>query len=271
VQGISFKSLLVVFILGLSLSGCKPKEKALRLLMPDYSPAQLYKKMEENSFDFNWISAKINADITQGKKKTSFKISYRAKKDSALWALIYPPIGIEVARVLITKDSVKFLNRMNSTYFVGDFSFINSTFGVDLDYNTLESAITGNPLAVYEPEDFKSFIDQDRYLLTTTKRRKGRRAAQRSDTTGTQAYRIWVEPEKFKISKMGVYDFQTKENLEIFYSNFTPVDTVPFPFKILLKLSGENPARINLQYSKVSHDEPQSMPFAIPEKYQPLR
>jgi hypothetical protein len=271
VQKVNEKSLFLVFIIAVFVAGCKPKEKALRSLMPDYSPAQLHKKMEENSFNFNWLSAKISADLTEGKKKTSFKISYRAKKDSAIWASIYPTAGIEVARALITKDSVKFLNRWNSTYFAGDYSFINSAFGIDLDYNIIESALTGNPVGFYDAEDFKSFIDQDNYLLTTTKRRKGKKPAIKADTTGVHNYRIWIEPKNFKISKMGVYDFQTKENLEIIYSNFTLVDSVPFPFKILLKLTGEKPARINLQYSKVSHDEPQSMPFTIPEKYQPIR
>ncbi len=42
------------------------------------------------------------------------------EKDKAIFLSVAPFLGIEVARVLITPDTVKFINRLQSRFFVGD-------------------------------------------------------------------------------------------------------------------------------------------------------
>ncbi|HET6245393.1 MAG: DUF4292 domain-containing protein [Bacteroidetes bacterium] len=224
--------------------------------------------MRSNEFSYNWITSKFSVVIEEGGKKTSFNAHYRAKNDSVMWVSISPALGIEVARVKITKDSVKFMNRINSTYFEGDFNYISNTFGVDVDFDMLQSILTGNAFSSYKEEEFKSFIDKDHYLLSTMRKRKLRKSLQKNDSLDLMVQSIWLEPRSFKISKFGIYDFKTNNNLEVFYSNFTPVESQLFPFNIFFQLTGEKPAKISIQYSKVANDIPQSLPFTIPEKYE---
>jgi hypothetical protein len=256
------------------LNSCKTKEKAVdkspRLLLIDRSPAFLFSKMKASEFTYEWISSKVNAEVDEGGKRTSFSITYRAKKDSIIWASV-SKLGMEAARAIITKDSVKFINRLNSTYFEGDFKFISNAFGVDIDFIALQSALVGNSLPQYDEDDFKSFVDRDQYMLSTARKRKLRRTLQRSDTLNLLAHSLWLEPKTFKISRFGLYDFTANQNLEIFYSNFTAIESQLFPFKVIFKVTGEIPAQISLQYTKVSHDVPQSLPFTVPEKYERIQ
>ena len=75
-----------------------------------------------------WFSARVNVDATIDKENRSFNANLRICKDSAIWMSISPALGIEVARVLIDKDSVRFINRLNSTYFKGGFAYLNKCF-----------------------------------------------------------------------------------------------------------------------------------------------
>lgn len=262
--------IVLAVLVPLFLNACKTREKATektpRAILIDRSPSFLFSKMKDSEFTFDWITSKINAEVDEGGKKTSFSITYKAKKDSVIWATI-SKMGIEAARALITRDSVKIMNRIDATYFNGDFNFIRQAFGVDVDFDILQSAITGNPLPQYNEDDFKSFVDKDHYMLSTARKRKLRRTIQKSDTLNLLAHSIWLEPRTFKISRLGIYDFNVNQNLEIFYSNFTPIEAQLFPFRVLFKLTGEIPVQINLHYTKVSKDVPQSLPFTIPEKY----
>ncbi len=260
----------LVIILASVFSSCKTKENVQRGPLFDRSTSFLFEKMRSKEFEYNWISTKFSVEIAQGNEKTSFKANYRAKKDSVIWVSISPALGIEVARAIITKDTVKFMNRMNSTYFEGDFNYINNKFGVDLDFDMLQSVLTGNAFSSYKEDEFKSFVDKDTYLLSTMRKRKLRKSLQKNDSLDVTAQSIWLEPKTFKISKFGIYDFNTNNNLEVFYSNFTPVETQLFPFKILFTLTGEHPVQVNIQYSKVAKETLQSFPFTIPEKYEAI-
>jgi hypothetical protein len=264
--------LFIVFILAVTLfPACKPKEKAYRGPLFDRSPEFLFNKMRENEFRYDWITAKISAEVNDDGKRTSFKTAVRAKKDSVIWASISPALGIEVARMVITKDSVHFMNRLNSTYFEGDFNFINNYFGVDVDFDMLQSILTGNAFAHFEEDEFKSFVDKDQYMLSTVRKRKLRKKIQKSDTLDLVAQSIWLEPRTFKISKFGIYDFAANKSLEVFYSNFTTVEHQLFPFKLFFIVKSDKAnSELSLQYSKVSHEGPQSIPFTVPEKYEPL-
>ena len=138
--------LFIIFIGSLTFS-CKVQEKNnVKLKIKTRSPNFLVKKLKSNEFQFETISAKAAVSvIDSADKKKSFKTHIRIRKDSVIWMSI-TSFSIEAARVTITKDSVKFINRLNKEYFIGDFSYINRVFGTDLDYQMMEALLIGNSL-----------------------------------------------------------------------------------------------------------------------------
>ncbi|MCB0807539.1 MAG: DUF4292 domain-containing protein, partial [Bacteroidales bacterium] len=92
----------------------------------EYGADYLFDKLKENELKFEWFSAKFNLDLIIDKKKNSFRGQLRMRKDSAIWVSFSPALGIEMARLLITEDSVKFINRINKTYFAGDYRVVNN-------------------------------------------------------------------------------------------------------------------------------------------------
>lgn len=260
---VCFACVLILFIYS-----CKPTEKAKRGPLFDRSANFLFEKLKSNEFHYDWLSAKYSAEVTTEGKTTSFKATLKSRKDSIIWMSISPALGIEVVRVLITKDTVRFMNRLNSTYFEGDFKYINKMFNIDIDFDILQSMFIGNAFSYLEEDDFKTFVDKDYYLLSTMRKRKLKRTIQKSDSLNLIAQSIWLEPRTFKIAKYSFHDFNINRIFNVNYSNFAPVDSQLFPFKMLFELKGDKPALVHILYSKVAHDKPQSLPFTIPEKYE---
>jgi len=169
--------LVYIFLLVLiSLFACKSRQKTVTTdfgRIKHISDKNLIDSLEKNEFQFNVLSAKASIKVVDD-KETSFKAHIRVKKDSAIWVSITPLLGIEMARVLITKDSVMFLNRIDKQYFVGTFDYINNKFGTDLDYQMLEAVIVGNSIEFEKEEKdiIRMWIRKNMLIILVPRRKE---------------------------------------------------------------------------------------------------
>lgn len=269
-----YLSLLVL----ISLFACKTRQKTVT---PDLgrikhiSDKNLIDSLEYNEFKFNVLSAKASVKYIDD-KETSFKAHIRVKKDSAIWVSITPLLGIEMARVVITKDSVMFLNRIDKQYFVGTFDYINNKFGTDLDYQMIEAVIIGNSIEFEKEEkDIITNIDKKKhaYYISTEKKRKVRKDLKKDKNKLkelTQA--LWLSPENFKIIELVLSIPKSDHSLVSKYSNFIAIENKSFPQKIDITLISEKTVAILIDYTKVSIEkEDISFIFKIPAKYEPVQ
>ena len=112
----------------------------------------LSKRMYDSELDFVYASAKFSCELTIDGDEKSFNVSVRCRKDSVIWLSI-SKLGIDAARVLITKDSVKFtMGLTEKKFFTGDFSYINQMLHADLDYDMLQALLFGNSSAFYDDD-----------------------------------------------------------------------------------------------------------------------
>jgi len=247
----------------------KPKIKA------EYKSAKtLLQYLRKNEFNYEWLTAKFSVDLKVNDNPISFDVNMRAKKDSALWLSISPAIIIpmgEVARVLVTKDSVKFIDRFTSTYFKGDYSYIGQIFNTELDFEMLQSMLIGNSVEFYEEDEkLKAAVDGDKYLLSTIRKRKLKKVMEGNKSLKELVQSIWLQAESYKISRILINDFNTDRTFEANYSNFQPVDSALFPFELKFNIKAAKTIEVKANYSKVSTGKAQTFPFNIPESYKPI-
>ena len=102
-------------------SSCKTRQKITlnngRCILDFKNAKSLTSHLKEKEFKFDRLNAKLSAEAEIDSTSASFTVTLRMKKDSVIWMSI-SKLGIEGARVLITKDSVKLLNRIKNTFFV---------------------------------------------------------------------------------------------------------------------------------------------------------
>lgn len=266
------------------------------------SPSYLLEKMYQNETRFETMSAKFSADLNTAGNNTSFKITLRIRKDSAIWMSVSPALGIEVARVLITKDSVFFMNRINETYFAGDFTYFSNLLNTAVDYPLLEALLVGNAIERFTAEDFMVFQERNQLVLSTHKKRLIKKTLQKQERaekmerkekpdraekleakekniitktapTDTAVYvqNIWLNADTYKIEEYRYRDINPDKLLHILYSNFNTVEGNSIPHDIKLMLSGGQAARLGISYSKITLNGEVTFPYTVPEKYEQIK
>ncbi|HEV7621670.1 MAG TPA: DUF4292 domain-containing protein, partial [Flavisolibacter sp.] len=104
-------------------------------------------KIVSNQIDFTTFSAKVNVDYkgVDG-KNYNVNANIRMYKDSVIWISAIAVLGIEAMRVMITKDSVKVIDKLSKTYTVRSVSYLQEVTSLPLDLKTLQNLILGNPV-----------------------------------------------------------------------------------------------------------------------------
>ena len=105
----------------------------------------VYDSIQHNKIDFNFFSAKINVNYKDAEDKEYNLNTYlRMKKDSLIWVSVNAVFGIEAMRLLISKDSVKILDKQNKVYTARPVSYLQEVSGLPLDLQTMQDLLIGN-------------------------------------------------------------------------------------------------------------------------------
>jgi len=238
----------------------------------EYENAEtLTEKLKSNEFHFDKFNAKFSAETTIDSSFNSFSISLRIKKDSIIWMSI-SKLGIEGVRVLITKDSVKFFNRISSNYFKGDFAYISKILNIPVDFEMIQSLLVGNSLPFYnEVDKIKSGTDNCKYTLGTIRKNKLRKVIENGKELGDAVQSIYMMPQTFKISRLLFYDFNPNRSLDVTFNEYTKVDSTQlFPLKMNYSIKAQKNISIDIHYSKPRLNEEQSFPFKMPDNYEQI-
>ena len=268
VTGFVFLLLTLVVVFPACKTSRKTVHPTVKTNVEHKSTQELSELLKKNEFSFDWITAKFSSDVIIDSNKISFNVTLRGKKDSVIWMSISPALGIEVARVMITKDTVKFIKRINNpSHFIGDFNYISKLLHADLDYDMIQALLFGNSVEFYNDDDqLRSFTENNQYALSTTRRKKSKKVLTKNKELKEPIQIIWLEPETYKISRILFKDFNTERTFDAHFSNFALIDSLAFPYQADYNIKAEKNIQMRIEYSKISLHVPQTFPFSIDKK-----
>jgi hypothetical protein len=263
----------MVLAAGLLLSACKSARPMIKAPLKEEGPEFLYTRLKENELRFDWLSAKFDASYSEKKNSSDFKGQIRVRKDSLIWISITPALGIELFRMVLTNDSVKYINRFDKEYFLGDYELVSRFLQIHIDFDILQSLILGNDFQFFETNSFRASIDNLDYKLSTTGRWKIRKEAEDAKTDPIVLLQnIWLDPDSFKIIKVDVKEYM-KDNrkLTATYSNFQAAGSQLYPSALDFDIMADDVIRINIDYTRLTLDEPMAFPFSVPVNYKRIQ
>lgn len=261
----------IAFFLSIFLFSCKAREKVEKVKIEHHSTKFLLNALTENEFKFNTFSGKTAVSFDDGKKIT-FKAHLRIKKDSAIWVSI-TYYSVEAMRLLITKDTVKFMNKNNSTYFIGGFDYINKVFNLDLDYQMLEALLVGNSIDFVNDDRIRSSSDRKKnaYYISTVKKRKVKKEIRKEkEKIKQQALVLLLTPKTYKINGFILKSPESDQGLTASYTNFQEMDNQLFSRNLQFDINAKKPISVGVEYLKTSKEKELTFPFKIPSKYEQI-
>lgn len=242
-----------------------------------------------------YYAAKADVELQLPDQQRSFKAQVRSVHDSAVWMSVVPLLGIEVARVLLTSDSLKVMDKVNDQYFAGDTAQARRRFGLPPDLYLIQRALNGAAIGLDPDEKYRSEREEGHYVLTSRERRRFVRAAEdispgdtltrdrdmrerrlertlrRAEEKDATVQRYWFEPDSFRLARVQIVDLAHDRTAELRYEERGGSEIHHLPTRIRLTLS--EPGRVAsalLELSRIETGASPSMPFRIPEKYEPM-
>jgi hypothetical protein len=232
----------------------------------------LVQQMKSNENHFETFKGKALASIKSQGKTNDVKINFRIRKDSAIWVSISAGVGLEAARVLLTRDSVLFLNRLEKTFFAGNYQFINRMINAQVDFDIVQALLTGNDFKWYDYQELKSSVDNHLYQLESAHRRKLKKYSKLNEETNVIYQSLWLNPTSFKIERIKIKEIKNEnKRIDARYSNFKEVDTQTLPMQYDITISAKDDVNIDATLLKVDLNDELKFPFNIPSKYTELK
>lgn len=249
----------VILLLGmLAFAGCKAKKQMIISTPAAAAPgvnndkSEKLKAITATQLAFTTLAIKAKADLNIDKSENDVTMNFRIKKDEVIWVTVNSPLIGEVARALITPDSLKLINRLDASYSLKPFSFIQNFANDQINFQTLQSILAGNVISDFLKED--ALTEKNNQIVL-------------SGILKALAFQV-VLNDRNKVVKTNIKQNDTGEELEINYSDFYSVAGSDMPYGVNIT-SNANHKNINihLKYSKVNVNESLEFPFKVPERY----
>jgi len=253
----------------LAMVSCKARKKAMTTIAPQVNntvstpttPPDInvvknqLAVIKSNQLNFSTFSGKANTKLDINGNSNDVTLNIRISKDKKIWVSVTALLGIEVARALITPDSIKVLNKLQGLYLKKPFSFIYQYASRQVNYKTIESLLVGNAMPELLTENSSVKTDMGNVTLSGNLQE-----LMYSLMFGTNMH----------VTQFNLSNNDAGQALLVNNSNFVQVANRLVPSKIdILSTIKDKKIQANLQYTKVDFDQQLDFPFNIPERYTP--
>ena len=265
------KIILSIVISNLIFSACHTARKAQHLVSAqpviNQSPAENKKPVDSVAIikeqltgllntpvNFNTFYGKAKADFSSAQASGNVTVYVRMQKDSVIWISITGPLNIEGARVLITKDSVKVINKLESSVHLSSIEHLQKITKLPFSFSDFQNIILGKPSVMnnaelsfdIEPDSIKVSAQQSliNYIFCFTKSN------------------LLLAQSNFIANSNG-----NAIDANIFYNNYKTVNGINFSVDRNIAVSGTSPMKLQLNFKEYNFNQPQTFPFTISKNY----
>jgi hypothetical protein len=274
----------VLLVFG-SLYSCKTPQKIGEVKLRPMTSVKLYKKAEDNTFDFRtFYIRKINIQFDNGKSKTSFRASVSAFKDEAIEVSI-TKLNILLARIMLTPDTIVYVNYFDKSFYSGLYGPVCDLFNFDINFSTLQAIVSANIFSLFEKQkdlrDFKTWTENGMYALQSETIRKLNRMEARGKTHRVErllkhmdeeisvVQTFYFDPLLYVIRKLVMEDKNSSRKAELQFDDYEPVGTKYFPASVGMVFRSDSVNfEVQSKMSGFSVEEDKFNPLKIPEKYE---
>lgn len=208
---------------------------------------------------FSSLKAALNINLNTAEKEEKLTASLRIQKGETIWMSI-GKMGIPGAKLLITPSKVQYYNKVDNTYFDGDYAIISSWLGTDLSFNQLQSVLIGESMFTLEPAQYNSEVLDNGYLLRPKKQSQ------------LNEHYTTINPSNFKLKTQEISQPNDLRIFTVDYKSYQNVAEQLVPLLInMTMVEKTSETQIDITYRNVSLNQELRFPFKIPSNYKEIQ
>jgi hypothetical protein len=244
--------------------GCKAKKQLVARVAIDTVPAKpavvkvnpviaKLAAIRNQQVFFNTFTAKAKATLNMDGASNNVTLNIRINRDKKIWVSVTAILGVEVARLVVTPDSLLLINKLEGLYLKQPFSYIHSFAGNQVNYKMLESLLVGNAINELLNEKDSLKLDGGNTIL--------------SGNLQDLAFTLILGPD-MKVTQTTLDDQTARQSLQVTNGAFIQVTGKVIPSQIgMVSMVKDKKIELNLHYTKVDFDKVQDYPFSISAEY----
>jgi hypothetical protein len=211
--------------------------------------------IKSHQVNYNTFAGRANTKLDIDGNSNDVTLNIRISRDKKIWVSITALLGIEVARAVITPDSIKVVNKLQGLYFKKPFSFIYQYASRQVNYKTIECLLVGNAMPELLTENSSIKNDMGNVIL--------------SGNLQELMYSLMLGTN-MRVTQFNLSNVNEGQALLVNNSNFIQATNRLVPSKIdILSTIKDKKIQVNLRYTKVDFDQQLDFHFNIPERYTP--
>ncbi len=203
--------------------------------------------------------------VSNGSSQPKVNVQTNIRNNELIWA--NASMVVPLGRILITPDGAKgYAKFPKKVYFDSDYSFIEDKVQLkDLEYEQIESLLTGRPLFALNTQDYDFRKTEAGYLFSYKKNAKLIQQKSKTDVARTVELN-----DRFLVTKQTFTKPDTNTQVEVLYTDFEEVDGQYFPMKMQILISDKKNIEINMEHKSIKVNDPIQTPFKLPTNYKKI-
>jgi len=261
-QGSLLIRIVFLGIVSVAVLSCSSKKAAMSTaaLGKEVSRAErlrVLRQMDANRLYFNTFSGRAKSKIAINRDSYDVTANVRIERDKAIWISVTALMGIEAARVLITPDSVKVINRLQAEYISKPFEYLYNFTNDELDFFSLQELLVGNVVHQTVSRDTEVWTSESGYLLRS--QHNDLQCSVKLDTNYRPTYTL-------------LNDVIRNQRMEAYYADYQFSEAQVFPSHVKISIAAEAfKLQSEMHYSRLVYNEALDMPFTIPTRYKAIQ
>ncbi|MGB3775884.1 MAG: DUF4292 domain-containing protein [Leeuwenhoekiella sp.] len=247
-------SLLFIFIL--LLSGCKSTRTVAT--PADLESAKIITSHYKTHFDFETLAARLKVRYKDQNTSQGVSVSLRMEKNKTIW-MSASILGISLAKAKITPEHVQYYEKIDGTYFDGNFELLSELLGTKLDFDQLQALLLGQPIFDLSKGGYDAIAGQQNYLVVPKKQRD------------LFSLFFYLDPQRFTMQQQRLEQKTMNRELTVSYGDYTEQAIGILPEEVLVRAKeGDKTTEIDISYRNIELNEDVSFPFEIPSGYKEI-
>ena len=207
-----------------------------------------------NKNNFSTLYIKSNARYVDDKQTQNVTAEIKIKKDEQILVSIRF-LGITMAKALITPTSVSYYEKINGSYFEGDFRGLSQWLGTDLDFNKIQNMLLGDAIDDLNKGKYTESLAEQTYRLDDISNNNTKKS-------------FFFDADKFLVKRQEITQTAQNRTIKVAYSDNKVYNEATLPSNVLINtLQTKGKTEINLDYNTVSFNEELSFPYSVPNGY----
>ncbi len=259
----------LLFVLLLLLSSCKVTKHLFRrhTAAKTANLENFFLTAYSTQMPFRTLKIRFSGKIKTTNNSLNTSGQIRILKDSLIWANATALFGIEVGRVLLTKDSAFLQNNIKHTIDIWPIQKFLISFGIQVDISALQSLLLGQFVRLKADsfhiienvqKDSASYLYQARYLSISSKK--------------AFDYTSVLSLQNMLVDSLNVLQMPQQNKLTVNYKNYLQVRQYIVPASFSVRLEKQNSTdKFAINYKKIYLNKLFSIPALSLDEYKIIK